>query len=307
MDKKLILLIGPTATGKTAVAEKLATCLKGEIISADSRALYKGMDIGTAKPSSSQVRYHLIDIKNPQEHYDAMQFRRDVTSAVKDILKRGKQPIITGGSTLYIKALTDKFFKGPSADPRIREKLKKIPLRELYQRLKEIDPLAAKRIQRGDPQRIIRALEVYELTGRPISKLQQESADEFAYRRWLLKIGLCMNRKKLYQRINERVDQMIQKGLIDEARKLYGIYGKLPQTQVHKTIGYCELFSYFEGQISLKEAIRLIKRNTRRYAKRQLTWFKRDPQIQWVDVSNKSTDQIVKEIMSLLDKALLTS
>jgi len=295
----LILILGPTGTGKSAVAIELARLLNGEIVSADSRAIYKGMDIGTAKPPKDirqKIKHHLLDIKEPEEHYDVMQFREDVKMVLKDILNRSKYPIVVGGSTLYVAAITDKLFDGPAADWKLRAKLKAQTLMELYKRLKEVDPKAAERIHPHDEQRIIRALEVYELSGIPISELQERPQEQFPYK--FFKVGLRMERELLYKKIDERVDQMIAAGLIEEAKRLKARLK--PHMQAYKTTGYQELFQYLDGQISLEAAIAEIKKNTRNLAKRQLIWFKRDPEINWLDVTGKTPVEVAEDILALI-------
>ncbi|MCS6903552.1 MAG: tRNA (adenosine(37)-N6)-dimethylallyltransferase MiaA, partial [Candidatus Bipolaricaulota bacterium] len=209
----LPLILGPTAVGKSVLAVALAERLDGEIISADARAIYKDLTIGTAKPPlelRQRVRHHLIDIKDPTERYDVMEFRRDALRAIEGILQRGRLPIVVGGSTLYISVLTGAFFAGPKADPQLRQRLESQPQEQLRQRLEEIDPEAARRIHPNDRVRTVRALEVYELTGLPISRWQRESKVPFPYN--FTKIGLTLDRRVLYERINARVDAMIASG-----------------------------------------------------------------------------------------------
>lgn len=295
----VIVIVGPTAVGKSEVATQLALRLDGEIISADSRAIYKGMNIGTAKPPlelRQRISQHLIDIKEPTESYDVMDFRCDAKAAIEEILKRGKCPIIAGGSTLYIEALTGALFEGPSADYALRRELKRQSLNTLHQKLTQIDPEAARRIHPNDELRIIRAIEVYELTGVPISKWQRAPKQRLNYK--FIKIGLWMQRKKLYRRIDERVDTLIARGLLEEAKELKK--NLTPQMQAYKTIGYQELFHYLDGKCSLAQAIEAIKKNTRHFAKRQLTFFKRDKEIFWVDVTDKTPEQVVEEVLSHL-------
>lgn len=305
MTPRVVLLLGPTAVGKSETAIQLALRIDGEIISADSRAIYKGMDAGTAKPPlklRQKIKHHLLDIKEPHEPYNAMDFRRDAQAAIEGILNRNKCPVIVGGSTLYIEALTGAIFEGPSADYALRRRLKRQPLNTLYEKLARIDPKAAQKIHPRDGPRIIRALEVYELTGVPMSKLQQAAKQKIAsYQQSafsFIKIGLWMQRKKLYQRINERVDEQMARGLLDEAKALKKLL--TPEMQAYKTIGYQELFHHLDGKCSLTQAIEAIKKNTRHLAKRQLTFFKRDKEIFWVDVTDKTPEQVVEEILSHL-------
>ena len=293
-----VIIFGPTGVGKTAIGVEVARRLDGEIISADSRAFYQELDVGTAKPTPEQRRlvpHHLIDIRPPEGRYDVMEFRRDVARLIAEIRGRGRLPLVVGGSTLYIEALVGKLFPGPKIDPVLRQRLLKQPLEELYIRLKEVDPSAAERIDRHDRQRIVRALEVYELTGRPLSELQRRS-EPFPYQ--FLKIGLTMDRGVLYRRLDERVERMIADGLIEEARRLKDRL--TPEMVAYRTIGYEEAFAYLDGEISLEEAISLIKRNTRHLAKRQLTFFKRIPDVRWLDITGRVTDEVVEQIVVLL-------
>jgi tRNA dimethylallyltransferase len=293
------LILGPTATGKSELAVAIAEHLDGEIISADARAIYRELNIGTAKPPPhlrARVPHHLIDLLDPTEHYDVMRFRQDVLKALEEIRARGRLPIVVGGSTLYISALTGTFFAGPKADPQIRQRLEAQPQEHLRKRLEEIDPEAAQRIHPNDKVRTVRALEVYELTGLPISRWHKESKVPFPYK--FTKIGLTLNRKILYERINARVEQMLAAGLLEEAKALKA---KLtPEMPAYRTIGYEELFQYLDGKISYDEAVRLIKKHTREYAKRQIIYFKREPDVHWVDVTGKLMEQLVEEVHRVL-------
>lgn len=298
--EKIPIILGTTATGKTAVAIELAKRVDGELINADARAIYRGMDIGTAKPSAeeqAQVPHHLIDICDPAEIYDVEKFHHDVEESIKDIQSRGKVPIIVGGSTLYIKAITEGVFEGPGADAELRQQFDETPLEMLYQQLTEVDPVTALRLKPKDRIRITRALEVFELTGQSISKWQAKAKPlAFTFQ----KFGLWLDRAKLYERINQRVDVMMDMGLLEEARALHP---KLkPGTPAYKTIGYQELFDHFEGTLSLEDAIDKIKQHTRNYAKRQLTWHRRDETITWIDVEKHSSEAIVDMIIDDLKK-----
>lgn len=287
--------------GKSELAVELALQADGEIISADARAIYRDLTIGTAKPPlelRQKALHHLIDFKDPTERYDVMEFRHDVLRVIKEICGRGKLPIVVGGSTLYISVLTGAFFAGPKADPSVRRRLEAEPLAQLRERLERIDPEAAQRIHPNDKVRTVRALEVYELTGLPITRWQRESKIPFPYP--FTKIGLRLNRKTLYERMNVRVDKMIAKGLLEEAKALKE---KLtPQMPAYRTIGYEEFFEYLDGKISYEEAVRLIKKHTREYAKRQMTYFKREPDVHWVEVTGKSPEQVLHEVLRILQK-----
>ena len=296
-----MLILGPTAVGKSELAVALAVRLNGEIISADARAIYKELNIGTAKPPAhlrEKVPHHLIDFLDPTQHYDVMRFRRDVLTAIEEIRARGKVPIVVGGSTLYISALTGTFFAGPKADPQIRQRLEAEPQEKLRKRLEELDPEAAQRIHPNDKVRTVRALEVYELTGVPISRWHKESKVPFPYE--FIKIGLTLDRKILYERINARVDRMLAMGLLEEAKALRA---KLtPEMPAYRTIGYEEFFEYLDGKISYTEAVRLIKKHTREYAKRQMIYFKREPDVHWIEVTGKSPQEVLDEVLHLLQK-----
>ncbi len=297
--RRFPLLLGPTGTGKSELAIALAERLHGEVISADSRAIYKSMNVGTAKPSSEdrkRIPHHLIDIRELEEHYDVMEFRRDVLAVIQDILKRRKLPIVVGGSTLYVAVLTGTFFEGPTADAKVRQRLETQPLAELRRRLEHIDPEAAARIHPHDPVRTVRALEVYELTGMTISQARRESRVPFPYS--FLKIGLTLTRSELYARLNQRVDQMLERGLLDEARRLKARLE--PEMQAYRTIGYEECFAHLDGKLSYQQAVSLIKQHTRQLAKRQLTWFKSDREIHWIEVTGKTTEQVLTEALQTL-------
>ncbi|MCL6642143.1 MAG: tRNA (adenosine(37)-N6)-dimethylallyltransferase MiaA [Candidatus Bipolaricaulota bacterium] len=300
-SERPVLILGPTATGKSALAVALAERLDGEIISADARAIYRELNIGTAKPPPhlrALVPHHLIDFLDPSEHYDVMQFRRDALTAIEEIRARGKFPIVVGGSTLYISALTGTFFAGPKADPQIRQRLEAEPQEKLRARLEEIDPEAARRIHPNDKVRTVRALEVYELTGLPISRWHKESKVPFPYQ--FTKIGLTLDRTVLYERINARVEQMLAAGLLEEAKALKA---KLtPEMPAYRTIGYEELFQYLDGKISYDEAVRLIKKHTREYAKRQIIYFKRELDVHWIDVTGRAPEEVLDEVLAILQK-----
>ncbi len=298
----LPLILGPTAVGKSQLAVELALRVDGEIISADARAIYKDLNIGTAKPPlelRQKALHHLISFKDPTERYDVMEFRHDVLRVIEEIRGRGKLPIVVGGSTLYISALTGAFFAGPKADPSVRRRLEAQPLAQLRERLEKTDPEAARRIHPNDKVRTVRALEVYELTGLPITRWQKESKVPFPYQ--FLKIGLKLAREVLYERINARVDEMIAAGLLEEAKALRA---KLtPEMPAYRTIGYEELFEYLDGRISYDEAVRLIKKHSREYAKRQIMYFQREPGVYWVDVTGKSLEQLAAETLQWLERA----
>jgi tRNA dimethylallyltransferase len=301
---KVLVILGPTGVGKTIISLEVADKIKGEIICADSRQIYRFMDIGTDKPKPEQrkrIIHHLIDVADPDERFTAADFAREAKKIMKDLIATGKSPIVAGGTGLYVKALTRGFFKGPRGNLKIRERLQELAQQKgnefLHKKLSKVDPEAARRIHPNNLVRVIRALEVYELTGISISKLQKQGLydkGEFDF----IKIGLNLDREKLYAKIEKRVDQMMEQGLLDEVIRLTEL-GYSQKLTPLKTLGYKELFSYLERKISLSEAVDLIKKNTRNYAKRQLTWFKKEKDITWFDVEKNS---IVKSIVEKFKK-----
>ncbi|MCM8795232.1 MAG: tRNA (adenosine(37)-N6)-dimethylallyltransferase MiaA [Candidatus Omnitrophica bacterium] len=302
--KKIIFLVGPTAIGKTKVACALAKKIKAEIISCDSMQIYRGMDIITSKPPPDlrkEVPHHLIDIISPEHEYNVFQYRTAALKKVKEIIKKGKTPLFVGGTGLYVSALVDGIFKQKTENKIIRQRLYKLAKikgnQYLYERLKKVDPQAIEKIHPSDLRRIVRALEVFEVTGQPISELQKRRSGLWGKHE--IKI-FCLNiqRNKLYQRINHRVEEMFKNGLLSEAKRLLKL--RLSQTAYY-CIGIRELKGYFDGRYSLEEAKEQIKKNTRRYAKRQLTWFRKDKRIIWVNIKDKETP---KEIAIRLWKRL---
>lgn len=293
---KLIVLIGPTAVGKTKLSIELAKRWNGEIISGDSMQIYKGMDIGTAKIKNGEMEgipHHLIDIKNPEEPFSVAEFQDLVRSKITEITQRNKIPMIVGGTGLYIQSVIyDYQFSDVPSDDSFREILEKRVKTEgnekLYQELKEVDPESALKIHPNNIRRVIRALEVYHCTGKTVSAYQENQQPELMYQTAM--IGLTMDRDKLYDRINKRVNLMIQEGLLEEVEKLY--QQGLRDCQSIQAIGYKEIYEYFNNLVSLDEAIEQLKQNSRRYAKRQLTWFRNKMNVEWFDMSevNDSVD-----------------
>ncbi|RLD12303.1 MAG: tRNA (adenosine(37)-N6)-dimethylallyltransferase MiaA [Chlamydiae bacterium] len=286
-DRKLIIL-GPTSVGKSSLGIILAKKLNGEIVSLDSMQIYKGMDIGTAKPSAEElavVPHYLIDCQPLSEKSNVASFIDKAKRIESEILNRNALPIFVGGTAMYIKAFVDGLFEGPKSSPELREELIAIANergseflhREL---LSPVDPITAKKIHPNDLFRIVRAIEVYRLTGKPISEQQTQWENKNTEYRL---IGLTMPRELLYKRIEERVDKMIDSGLVDEVKKLKSLGIEKNKTAA-QAIGYKELLSYLNGEFSLERAIELIKRNTRRFAKHQLTWFRKDERIDWFDI-----------------------
>ncbi len=301
---KNIVITGPTCTGKTRAAITLSEKISGEVISADSRQVYRHMDIGTAKPSMAErerVPHHLIDILNPDERYTAADFRRDAEIKINEINAKGKTPVIAGGTGLYIKALVDGIFEGPGSDSALRagleERAAKEGLENLYSELRSLDPASAAKIHPNDKRRIIRALEIYRLAGKPASSLRKWTvpAGEFAM------FGLDMPREDLYAAVNERVERMFDNGFIDEVKNLMEKgYGE--NLVAMEAVGYREIISYLKGNSSLKDAAAQIMAATRGYARRQLTWFRKDKRIIWLTVSrNPDWDAVYSTIIKLTD------
>jgi tRNA dimethylallyltransferase len=295
LPKPVIVIVGPTASGKTELAVKLAAMVDGEIISADSMQLYKYMDIGTAKPDAAEmsgIRHYLISEVTPDTEFSVARFRELALKYISEILDRGRQPIVAGGTGLYVNSLIYNInFSETVSDPELRDRLKREALergnRYLYERLVEIDPEAASGIHENDLKRIIRAIEVHEHTGRPISLHRQLSRLEPPPYRYLV-FGLRWDREKLYKRIERRVDLMFERGLLDEVRGLVGMgYDKYAVAM--QGLGYKEILAYLRGECTLEEAVYILKRDTRRYAKRQMTWFRRIEGIQWLDI-DENTD-----------------
>lgn len=286
MNNKIIILLGPTGVGKTGASIHLAEKLNTEIISADSMQIYRHMNIGTAKPSREEraiIKHHMIDIANPCESFNTGKYIAMVTPIIENLHKQGKIPIIVGGTGLYIKAMTRGIFSGPSADWHLREELFSIEKQEkgsLFNYLKDVDPEAAKNIMPNDIRRIIRALEVCLKSKSLISEMQKKFTEPLPYD--FVKIGITRERKELYRLIEERVDLMIQNGLNAEVKKILQLN---PDKTPLQAIGYKEISVYLQGHISIEEAVRLIKRNTKRYAKRQFTWFRKEEDINWLDVT----------------------
>jgi tRNA dimethylallyltransferase len=283
---KIVIILGPTGTGKTDLSLKLAPELDAEIISADSMQVYRFMDIGTAKPSPEErarVRHHLIDIVDPEEDFNAALFAEKAGEIIRCLGAEGKAVLVVGGTGLYIRALTGGLIEGPSPDRelrrRLREDLKKFGAAHFHERLKERDALAASRIGVNDAVRIIRALEVLERGGESISKKQE--AHGFQQRQYdFLKIGLQLPRQELYDRINRRCEEMIGRGIVDEVRNLLE-RGYEKRARALLSLGYKHIIGHISGRLTLEEALRLMQRDTRNFAKRQITWFKAEKDIEW--------------------------
>ena len=308
--KPLVILVGPTAVGKTAASIGLAKALNGEIISGDSMQIFKGLDIGTAKISQSEmdgVVHHLIDIKEPWESFSAAEFKRLADEAIADIHSRGKLPIIVGGTGFYINSVLYEYHFGEAeTDEAYRAQLQQyLELHgneALWQLLLEKDPVSAERLHSNDTKRVMRALEVLHVTGISASE-RQNTVDRQTMRYDAVYIALNLPREILYQRINHRVEQMMAEGLEQEVRN--ALAQGVPQDALSMTsLGYRQMIQYFNGEISLERAVELIQRDTRHFAKRQLTWFRHDPNIQWVDKDGKTDAQIQQELLKVITDTL---
>ena len=292
--QRLWFLVGPTASGKTAVGIEVAERVAAEILSLDSMAIYRGMDIGTAKPTADErarVPHHLIDLVEPGEAFDTGRYVAEAERAIADIVGRGRIPLFVGGTALYLKALTEGFFDGPQANWELRNRLKAEADEHgspaLHDRLRTVDPAAAVRIHPNDLRRIVRALEVHETTGHPISE-QQTQFGSPSPRYDCVLAGIRRDRAELYERINQRVDAMLDAGLMEEVRALLGG----PQGVSHAAsqfVGYAEAIAHLRGECPLDEARERIKTRSRQFAKRQLTWFRSFGQIRWVDAEAASS------------------
>lgn len=295
--EKVIVICGPTASGKTALSIELAKRVNGEIVSCDSMQIYKDMDIGTAKPTIEEmqgVKHYLIDFVSPDERYSVADYKKDAKIAIKEIVKKGKVPIIVGGTGLYVDSLIYEIeYPNIEFDEEYRKKLEQIAeyegLEKLYRQAKEIDPEAIRKISENDKKRILRILEIYHATGKNKTEQERESRKkevEYDYRVF----ALNWDREKLYERINKRVDIMMEKGLVDEVRKIYEKYDKFPTAM--QGLGYKEVVEYLKQEITEEEMVEKIKQETRRYAKRQLTWFRKNKQTIWVNARNELEDNI---------------
>lgn len=283
---KVVIIAGPTGIGKTAVAIRVAQRFGGEIVNADSMQIYRKMDTGTAKPTPEEqalVKHHLIDIINPDQPFDAVRFADMAGKIITQLVEKQILPLVVGGTGLYIKALVHGLFRENSSDPEVRKELHQIAEthgpEHLYRNLKQIDPATADRLHPNDTFRIIRALEVYRITGAPISDFH--NTHRFSDRPYrTLKIGLDMDRKTLYDRINSRVEAMIDEGLAEEVKQLL-VIGYSAELKSMQSIGYRHMTDFIEGRLEWDEALDTMKRDTRRYAKRQLTWFRKDAEMIW--------------------------
>ena len=283
---KILVILGPTCAGKSALALDTAKCLESEIISADSMQVYRGMDIGTAKPTPDEraaVVHHLIDILDPDENYNAGRFEREASDIIHSLWRQGTPAIVAGGTGLYVKALIHGLFEAPPVDPDLRANLldeaSRVGPAEFHESLRRVDPVAAARLHPHDTVRIARALEVYRLTGRAMTDLQ--ARHRFEKHHFLpMILGMTMDREVLYDRIEHRVDRMIRAGWVEEVRGLLD-RGYDEESPGLRGLGYERLLDHLRGRCTLDEAVEEIKKETRRYAKRQMTWFRSMPEIEW--------------------------
>lgn len=294
---KVIVICGPTASGKTALSIELAKKINGEIVSCDSMQIYKDMDIGTAKPTIEEmqgIKHYMLDFVSPDERYSVADYKKQAKQAIREIIEKGKVPIVVGGTGLYVDSLIYEIeYQDIEFDEKYRKQLeersKKEGLEVLYNEAKKIDPEAITKISPNDKKRILRILEIYNATGKNKTEQEKESRKnevEFDYKVY----AISWDREKLYDRINQRVDIMIDQGLIEEVQKIYSKYNKFP-TAI-QGLGYKEVLEYLEGKCNKQEMIDKIKQETRRYAKRQLTWFRKNKQTIWLDGQEKIQNNI---------------
>lgn len=305
MKPKVVVIVGPTASGKTALSIELAKRINGEIISSDSMQIYKDMDIGTAKVTNEEmqgIKHYLVDFVRPDCRYTVSDFKKDSENAIKEILSKGKIPIVVGGTGLYVNSLIYGIeYQDMKFDEEYRNELMKIAetedgLKKIYEQAKNIDPEATYKISSNDKKRIIRILEIYKATGK--TKTEQEIISRQNEVEYDFKVfGITMERSKLYERINLRVDIMLKQGLENEVKNLISKYSEFPTAM--QGLGYKEIVEFFEGKISHEEMIEKIKQESRRYAKRQLTWFRKNKETIWLDAENginKNIDIILEEL-----------
>lgn len=291
-------IIGPTASGKSSIAHALAARIGGEILSVDSMTVYRGMDVGTAKPSShdrAALPHHLLDVADPTETFTVARFVELADRAIADARARGVPLVAVGGTPLYFKALFEGLFDGPGADEALRNRLRRESNQDLHQRLQRIDPAAAARIHVNDAKRLIRAIEVYELTGQPISSFQTHwsgDAPPTAWRHPVRWFGLHWERPELNRRINARVKQMLADGWVEEVRRLLTTYGQLSRTAT-EAAGYQQLIAHVQGRCSLDDAVEEIKVATRQLSRRQIKWFRRFRDVTWLDGASVDAHRLI--------------
>ncbi len=299
--KTLLVLIGPTGVGKTEWSLRIAEELRGPIISADSRQIYRGMTIGTAAPTLEQMQrvpHHFVGILSPSDYYSASEFEGDVLSLLSKLHEVHPVVVMTGGSMMYVDAVCNGIDEIPTIDETLRNDLRELYRREgldpIRQQLKILDPTFYNEVDLKNPKRVIHALEICLMAGKPYSSLRTNPKKERPFR--IIKVGLTRKREELYDRINRRVDQMVADGLVEEAK------GFFPMRHLNalNTVGYKELFDYFDGKCTLEFAIDKIKQHSRNYARKQISWFRRDKDIHWIDLSDGAPN-VVKEVLQLLN------
>jgi tRNA dimethylallyltransferase len=300
VETPLLAIVGPTASGKSSLAMAVARVCGGEILTIDSMQIYTGMDIGTAKPNANErreIRHHLIDVAWPDESFSAARF----VELADEVIADRKRPLVaTGGTPMYFKALFHGLFDGPGADETVRQRLRSLSAPELHERLSRVDAAAARKIHISDERRLIRALEVFELTGTPISSLQKQWESNQPVRIPAVWIGLLWEKEELNRRINARVKEMIATGWVEEVRALLEKYPAISKTAAEAT-GYAELIDFLHGKCTLEEAIEQIKIATRQLARRQMKWFRRFPGVHWLG-GNQPTEKLAREAMELWKK-----
>ncbi len=291
--KPLIVITGPTATGKTDFSIELAREVGGEIISADSMQVYRGLDVGTDKVSKEireEIPHYLIDVVEPTEKFSVADFVKEADRAVREIWEKGKYPIVAGGTGFYIRALLYGLPKTPPSREEIRKELSEVDTEKLYEEVKKVSPEYAEKVGKRDRKRLIRALEVYRITGKPITAFKREQEEP---RYPFLGYFLYRDRRELYRRIEDRVESQVKRGLIEEAKKLLSYGEELTALQA---LGYKEMKGYLQGKMELKKAKELLKKRTKEFAKRQFTWFKREKGFKWINLSKVSQDELIKLI-----------
>lgn len=301
MKPTIVCVVGPTAVGKTALSIEIAQRFNGEVISGDSMQVYRGMDIATAKVTQEEqqnIPHHLLDILDPDEGFSVFDFKSKVTQLITDMSERGRLPIIAGGTGMYLDSLIRDYAlseekRDPEYERKIEADIEKFGIDVVYNRLVEVDPVQAKKTHKNNVRRVIRALEVYDRTGQTMTEYQQTQQAASPYN--VILIGLDMDRTLLYARINTRVDLMVENGLFEEARYFYDL--GLKDAPSMRAIGYKELIGFFEGTRSKEEAIDLLKRNSRRYAKRQLTWFRNKMDVNWYTLTPETKNEVFQKIL----------
>ena len=305
--KRVLAIVGPTGIGKTEVAVAMARRLPAEMVVVDSMQVYRGMDVGTGKPSAqlrSEIPHHGLDLVEPEEEFDVLRYVQVVRPVLEGIQAAGRWAVLVGGCGLYLKVLLEGLCQAPGKDPLLRERLvaegKNLGSPALHQRLDSVDPEAAQKIHPNDLRRIIRALEVYHLTGRPLTQWQKETVPFLESLENCSVIGLTSDRNRLYERIQARVDDWLSAGWVEEARALSA--RSLSRT-AQGALGYRELLDHFRGQMDWPTTRFLIHRNTRQYAKRQWSWFRQDPRVRWIDVDGRGSDAVAAEILAVANLA----